>query len=89
MNYEKYSSFQIDSPIDYGKLYPDFGIGEVNDGEKIWTKLISTNSNLRFIFSGHKTDPDFSGNLTSTNKANKDVFWRLAYAYLSRPCFVY
>jgi len=73
-NYEAYSTSQIDSPVSYGILHPEFGIGGVNDGEKIWNNLIYHNSNLKFVFSGHKTDPDYTGNLTSENEANTDVY---------------
>ena len=40
---------------------------KVNDGEEIWQKLVSPNDIFRFVFSGHKTCPDYLGTLISEN----------------------
>ncbi|NLE33599.1 MAG: hypothetical protein GX622_00685 [Bacteroidales bacterium] len=40
---------------------------KVNDGEEIWQKLVRPNDIFRFVFSGHKTSPDYLGTLISEN----------------------
>ncbi len=40
---------------------------KVNDGEEIWQKLVMPNDIFRFVFSGHKTNPDYLGTLISEN----------------------
>ncbi|HPE76070.1 MAG TPA: metallophosphoesterase [Draconibacterium sp.] len=71
-NFQDKSLKQKNSPEDYKNLFPKFGIGNVNDGEEIWNKLVFPNSSLKFVFCGHQTG-DYVGNLISKNKANTEV----------------
>jgi len=42
-------------------------IEKVNDGEEIWNKLVYPNDMFRFVFCGHKTEPDYIGSMVSVN----------------------
>jgi len=46
---------------------------KVNDGDEIWEKIIYPNPNVRFVFCGHMSSPDYIGNLISNNSSNDPV----------------
>ncbi|SFT01579.1 hypothetical protein SAMN05216365_14222 [Porphyromonadaceae bacterium NLAE-zl-C104] len=74
------------SPYNYGRIFSDFG-GipiNINDGEDIWQKLIYPAENIRFVMCGHKSNPDYIGNLISENIQEKEVL-QLLYNTQSFP----
>lgn len=75
--YPRLYSVQNISPYNYALSYPQFGKEKVNDGEELWQKLVFPNANIRFVFCGHKTVPDYVGNLTSKNKIGQQVLQML------------
>lgn len=78
-NWSQFGNSQNISPYSYTLLYKSLEDGEidVNDGEDIWQKLIYPSKNIRFIMCGHKTKPDYVGNLISENIEKKDVLQML------------
>jgi len=62
----------------------------INDGEKIWQKLILTNPNVRLVFSGHVTATTGGARLTSTRPDGSRVHQMLSdYQWLNGPYFGY
>jgi hypothetical protein len=58
--------------------YPiDMGAGSVNDGEEIWQKLVSQNSNVQFVLCGHVLGKG-TGRETSTRRDGSAVHELLA-----------
>lgn len=53
------------------------GPDAVHDGEELWEELVRSNSNIRFVFSGHVLN-DGCGILISTNDAGYPVYQLLA-----------
>lgn len=74
-NWGKFGNKQNISPYSYTNFRSDKL--DVNDGEDIWQKLIFPSANIRFVMCGHKTRPDYVGNLVSENIENKDVLQML------------
>lgn len=70
-NDKRYQPGYFWNPHKYGieKLGPN----EVNDGEEMWTKLVSIKPNIRFVVSGHVLG-DGCGSLVSYNNAGKRVY---------------
>ena len=65
-------------------LPTSYGLGKrkddpdpVNNGEQMWDKLVSTNSNVLFVFSGHVMD-DGTGMLVSVGEHGNKVYQMLA-----------
>jgi hypothetical protein len=75
--YPRLYSAQNISPYNYALIYPQYGKEKVNDGEELWKKFIFPNSKMRLVFCGHKTAPDYVGNLISRNKDEKQVLQML------------
>ncbi len=73
-NFEKYGFTQTESPVAYGISILSLAKMEPMMESRFGIKLIMHNFNVRFVFSGHKSDPDFIGNLKSMNKDNKTVY---------------
>jgi hypothetical protein len=67
---------QNSSPYNYAYAYPDFGKEKVNDGQGLWEKFI-IDSNIRFVMCGHKTTPDYIGNLLDENRKGNEVLQML------------
>jgi len=63
-------------PQNYG-IGKDTGPESVNDGEDIWNKLVKTNPNIRFVFSGHVLNSGV-GTLISLNDEGYPVYQMLA-----------
>lgn len=63
-------------PQAYG-VGKDKGDSSVNDGEQIWEKLVSKNTNVRFVFSGHVLNSGV-GTLVSINNEGYPVYQMLA-----------
>ncbi len=78
-NWKELSKSQNISPYNYANAFKSFGGTsiDVNDGEEIWKKLIYPSENIRFVMCGHKTKPDYIGNLISENIKNKEVLQML------------
>lgn len=78
-NWPQWGTKQTISPYSYGQTYKNFGEEpiNVNDGEDIWQKLIYPFENIRFVMCGHKSKPDYIGNLISENIAKKNVLQML------------
>lgn len=65
-------------------LPTSYGLGKrkddpdpVNNGEQMWDKLVSKNSNVLFVFSGHVMD-DGTGMLVSVGEHGNKVYQMLA-----------
>ena len=54
------------------KIYPLASLGEINDGEAIWQKLVSRHGNIRFTLNGHVLN-DGAGRTVSPGKAGQNV----------------
>jgi len=65
-NFSMYKFTQTISP--YSFTFSKFE--KVNDGEEIWQKLVYPNDIFRFVFCGHKTEPDYIGSMISENINN-------------------
>lgn len=78
-DWQQWGTKQTISPYSYGQKYNNFGKIplNVNDGEDIWQKLIYPSENIRFVMCGHKSKPDYIGNLISENVAKKNVLQML------------
>ncbi len=63
-------------PQNYG-VGKDRGDSSVNDGEEIWTKLVRSHPNIRFVFSGHVLNGGL-GTLVSINDQGYYVYQMLA-----------
>ncbi len=64
---------QLYNPHAYAAAPPP---GSVNDGEEMWTKLISANENVEFVFNGHIFHPttgEAAATLTSTHPSGRSV----------------
>ncbi|MEA4967527.1 MAG: metallophosphoesterase [Bacteroidaceae bacterium] len=75
-NWINLKNSQSISPYNYSQNNKSFE-GDVNDGEDIWQKLIYTHGNINFVACGHKTKPDYIGNLISKNIQDKNVLQML------------
>jgi len=71
-NYALLKNQQDVNPHEYGLA----SIENVNDGEELWQKLISTNFNFRFVACGHMM-LDYVGNLISQNSIGQNVLQML------------
>ena len=67
-DFEKYGTKQGWNP----KTYPIAKLGEVNDGEAIWQKLVSQHDNIRFTLNGHVLN-DGTGYSVSRGKAGQNI----------------
>lgn len=78
-NWKEKSKSQNISPYNYAQNYKAFGgtPTDINDGEDIWQKLIYPSKNIQFVMCGHKTKPDYVGNLISENIEKKNVLQML------------
>lgn len=78
-NWSEWKNKQTISPYYFASTFKAFGGNpiDVNDGEDIWQKLIYTSGNIRFVTCGHKSKPDYIGNLISKNVEDKDVLQML------------
>ncbi len=69
-NYNKFGLTQSGTPYFYGIAKFD----KVNDGEDIWNKFVSSNINIRAVFSGHvEYLPDYTEIMNSTNNYGFNV----------------
>lgn len=78
-NWPQWGIKQTISPYSYGYLHKNFGGSpiNINDGEDIWKKLIYPSENIRFVMCGHKSKPDYVGNLILENVEKKNVLQML------------
>lgn len=68
-DYASFGSTQSLSPHVWSRSNPEFGLGNVNDGQQLWDKLVSKN-NFKFVVCGHRSK---TGKLISKNENNQDV----------------
>jgi hypothetical protein len=68
---------RTDQPWNPHVYLRDTGRGEVNDGEEIWRKLVSTNDNILFVLCGHDLG-DGVARLTSVRRDGTKVHQLLA-----------
>ena len=64
----KYGTKQTWNP----KAYPLAKLGNVNDGEDLWQKLVSRHANIRFTLNGHVLD-DGTGRTVTPGKAGQNI----------------
>lgn len=78
-DWEQKGETQRWNPHSYGlrPLEPSSESRSVNDGEQMWSQLVSKHSNVRFVLSGHTLN-DGVGRLTSTGNAGNYVHQLLA-----------